>query len=160
MKLRVKGYLIALGVSVLFCGCGSLTDITNTPKAKALGVLGERIQTTQKLDLLKDKPSHTLRLVESSYPKYPRNRRVGVVEAGTTLEVNRVVRVKELFAIFVFLPAYYEWDCALAKIENGPYAGKEIAVQGRSLWEPSVARLGSDYFRTNTVMRPAQGSKK
>jgi hypothetical protein len=96
-------------------------------------VLGQRLCTARQLDLLKDKPSGTLRLVTPEYPSYPRNRRVGVVQAGTKLEVNKVVRVRELVAILILLPEYYSWDCTLAKIEDGPYSGKEVAVSGKGL---------------------------
>jgi hypothetical protein len=47
--------------------------------------------------------------------------------------VNRVERVTELIAILVVLPEYYSWNCTLAKIEGGPYAGREVAIAREGL---------------------------
>ncbi len=155
MKLRPPHHFFILCLSVFVTGCGSLTDITNSPKAQAMSVLGDRLQTTESLELIKHKPSHTFRLVGSRHSEHHRERRIGQVKAGTMLKVNRVVRVKELVAILVFLPEYYFWDCALARIEDGPYKGKEVAVQGILLENRGIATLQSSYFKTITATNPA-----
>ena len=142
--MSVRDFVICLTASatVLCGGCCSHTDLTRTAEVQQSGILGQRHRTTQQLDLLKDKPSGTLRLVTRDYPSYPRNRRVGVVEAGTELRVNRVQRVNEVVAIMVVLPEYYSWKCTLARIEVGPHAGKEIAVFGMAA-NQNIATLGS-----------------
>jgi hypothetical protein len=138
--------VIAIAAMLCWAGCCSHTDLTRTDDVQHMGILGQHFQTTRTLDLLKDKPSCTLRLVTSNFPSYPRNKRIGVVDADTELEVNQVIRVKELVAILYILPEYYTWKCTIAKVKDGPFAGKEIAVAGNGLLLDDTAKLGSVYF--------------
>jgi hypothetical protein len=130
---RYLAVVYFLALAVFAGGCGGHADITASVRAQQPALLGQWFRTTRQLDLLEDKPSGTLRLVDPGYPAYPRNRRVGVVDAGTALATDRAIRVTELAAFFVLLPVYYSWDCTLAKIDEGPFAGKEIAVGGESI---------------------------
>lgn len=141
-----------IAFAALLCGCASHADLTASREVQASGMLGKQLRTTQDLDFLKDRPSNTFRLVTKDYPSYPRNHRLGVVKAGTTLRVDRVVQVTEL-AGFMFLPFYYTWRCTLARIEDGPYAGNRVAVDGISLDE-HTATLRSSLLTADSP-RPA-----
>jgi len=120
-------------VANLACGCCFHMDMTKSAQVRDSGVLGQGFRTTEQLDLIKDTHTRTLFLAKRDYPVSSRDKRVGVIEASTELRVNRVERVKELIAILLFLPEYFSWDCTLAKIQGGPYAGKEVAVAGEGL---------------------------
>jgi hypothetical protein len=102
-------------------------------QVQASGTLGQRFRTTEQLDLVKDKHARILFLARREYPASSQDQRIGAVDAGAELRVNRVERVTEFAGILVVLPEYYTWDCAFAKIEDGPYAGKEVAVSGDGL---------------------------
>jgi len=141
------------------CGCCFHKDLTKSAQVQASGTLGQGFCTTEPLDLVKDKHTRTLFLAKRDtyertrnagdsqsisgavanrssnafWKASPRNKFIGVVDAGTELRVNRVERVGELIAILVVLPEYWHWNCTLAKIEAGPYAGKEVAVAGGGL---------------------------
>ena len=141
-------------VAALVSGCGSHTDITRSVQERSPALLGQSFRTSRQLELIEDKPSDTLRLVEPSYPVYPRNRRMGVVQAGTALATNRCIRVTELAAFFAFLPIYYSWDCTLARICDGPFAGKEVAVGGESLeLDTGTASVKPRYLLPTTAPR-------
>lgn len=142
-----------------FCGCCFHKDLTESAQVQASGMLGQGFHTTEPLDLIEDRHTRTFFLakrdiqegmphVDDSHLRSeavanrssnafwkasPRDQFIGAVDAGTELRVNRVERVSELIAILVVLPEYWHWNCTLAKIEAGPYAGKEVAVAGEGL---------------------------
>lgn len=59
------------------------------------------------------------------------------------------------------LPEYYSWDCTLAKIENGPCTGKEVAVGGNGLlFKNDIARIGGEFLATPDLSRPPLNSAK
>lgn len=129
MALLRRQLPLVIAFAAFLGGCARHTNLTATPEVEQSGILGTRLRTTQDLYLLKDRPSGTLRLVTEDYPCYPRNHRLGVVEAGTHLEVDRVARVTEL-AGFMVLPFYHTWTCTLAQIRDGRFAGERVAVDG------------------------------
>ncbi len=144
----IRKYLCAAVLATeISSGCGTYADLTRSADVQRSGILGQQLRTAQDLDLLKDKPSRTLRLVTKDYPTWPRNRRIGVVPAGTSLRVNQVKEVTELVAILVVLPEYYSWKCTFARIEEGPFVGKEVAIYGM-LSHDNTATLGSVFFVT------------
>jgi hypothetical protein len=110
------------------------------------------------LVLFKDKHNRTLFLATRDYPTTSRDQPIGILEAGTELRVNRLVRVTELIAILVILPEYYSWNCTLAKIEDGSFAGKEIAVEGGVLhYVKDIATISGGKFacsKTNDNLPP------
>jgi hypothetical protein len=67
--------------------------------------------------------------------------------------VNQVVRITEL-AGWMVLPMYEKWDCSLAEIEDGPYAGKEVGVDGWGISLKDRTATVSGVFLTNAVARP------
>ena len=135
---------LLLVVAGLVSGCCFHKDLTKSAEVQKGGTLGQSFRTTAQLDLVRDTHTHTLFLAKQDYPTSSRDQRVGVVEAGTVVHVNRVERVTELIAILVFLPEYYSWDCTLAKIEGGHFAGKEVAIGGKGLlYKKDVANIGS-----------------
>jgi hypothetical protein len=144
--MKTNSIIISAIVAASFfaAGCGSHCDLTQTPEIQKSGILGTCVRTTQPLDLFKDNPSDTLRLVTKDHPSYGRGERIGQVAAGTRLCVNQVVRISELAGFMVF-PMYYHWTCTMARIEDGPHAGKEIAVGGM-LDKAHTATLGSSYL--------------
>ena len=93
----------------------------------------------------------------------PRFKQIGKIEAGTQIEVNHVINVKELVAILIVLPEYWAWKCTLAKVEDGPYAGKEIAVAGEGILmldNEKTARLGSALLKPVKPSPPAAEQPK
>jgi hypothetical protein len=130
-------------VASLVCGCCFHKDLTKSAQVQAGGILGQSFHTAVRLDVIKDTHTHILFLAEQDYPASSRHKRVGVLEAGTELRVNRVERVDELVAILVFLPEYYSWDCTLATIGDGHFAGNVVAVSGKGLTK-GAATIGSE----------------
>lgn len=133
-------------VASLACGCCFHKDLTKSARVQTSGMLGKSFRTTEQLDLIKDTHTRILFLAKQDYPMSSRDQRVEVLAAGTELRINRVERIDELIAILVFLPEYYSWDCTLAKIEDGPHAGKEVAISGEGLLLKvgrSTATIGS-----------------
>lgn len=138
-----RSIALLIVVQALFCGCCTHKDLTKSSEVQASGILGQRFRTTEQLDLIKDKHARILFLARQTLPEGTRqvesprsgsqHVQVGVVDAGTELCVDQVVRVKELMAILVVIPEYWYWNCTLAKIESGPYAGKKVAVIGEGL---------------------------
>jgi hypothetical protein len=142
--------LLVVVESILFCGCCTHKDLTETAQVQGSGILGQRFRTIEQLELIKDKHTHTMLLVMQDFPAMQRTGQIGVVEAGTELRVDQVVRVTELIAILVILPEYYSWNCTLAKIESGPYDGKEVAIGGEGLVLPQyTATIGSPMLVTS-----------
>src|SRR5690349_8278197 len=94
-------------VASLASGCCFHKDLTQSAQVQASGTLGQSFDTSKQLDLFKDTHTRVLFLADQDYTTSSRDERVGVLEAGTRLRVNRVERVKELIAILVFLPEYY-----------------------------------------------------
>jgi len=133
LSLRHASSAVLLVLWSTACGCCFHKDLTKSALATEAGLLGRRLRTTEQLELVKDTHTRRLFLAERDYPFSTRDQRVGVVDPGTELRVNRLERVRELFAILVFLPEYYSWNCTLAEIQGGPYAGREVAVDGQGL---------------------------
>ena len=155
-----------LSLASVVCGCCFHKDLTKSAQVQASGMLGQGFRTTDPLDLVKDTHTRRLFLAKRNFQEEtrhssnafwkasPRDQFIGVVEAGTELRVNRVERVSELIAILAVLPEYLHWDCTLAKIEAGPYAGKEVAVAGEGLlFKKDPATNGS------TMLLPAIKAK-
>lgn len=126
----------------LVCGCCTHKDLTKSAQVQASGVLGRSFHTTEQLDLIKDKHTHILFLAGRDFAASSRNEQLGVLAAGTELHVIRVEQVKELVAILVFLPEFYTWDYTLARIDDGQFAGKEVAISGKGL-ATGAATIGS-----------------
>jgi hypothetical protein len=147
MTIRYKPLFLAALMTVIAAGCCFHSDLTKTAAVQNSGMLGLQFHTTQPLTLLRDKQSHTLRLATKDYRLYPAEP-LGIVEAGTSLQVNRVIKVTQLYAWMVF-PVYFIWEAPLAQIESGPYAGKEVAVggEGLSLKNGAAAMLGGPFLR-------------
>ena len=143
--MRASRFIAILSaVASVVCGCCFHKELTESAQVKGSGTLEHSFRTTEQLHLIKDTHARILFLAEQDFPTSSRYKLVGVVETGTSLHVNRVERVTELIAILVFLPEYYSWDCTLAKIEDGHFAGKEVAVGGGVLsYEKDVATIGS-----------------
>jgi hypothetical protein len=127
MVLPHYSFSICLVLFLFLVGCGSQTDLTQTLEVQRSGVLGKRLQVMNDSDLIKDKPSNTLQIVPRDFPQWPRNYRVGTVQAGTRVVTCRVLRITEL-AGFMVLPFYYTRECVLGMILDGPHAGKEVLV--------------------------------
>lgn len=130
MRPQQYGLSILCLLLAIAGGCGSHTDLTQTLEVQRSGVLGQWYLVRRESDLIKDKPSDTLQIVATDYPAWPRNFRVGKVQAGTRVVVCRVVRITEL-AAFMVLPVYYTHECVMGMVLDGPYAGKEVNVSGR-----------------------------
>lgn len=139
-------------------GCRThLTDLTMAADVQQSGILGQQFHTTKKLLLVKDRAIRLLFLATPNFrfsepDDYYKSvletnyqyKQVGVLEAGTKLQVNQVVQVKEPAWVLPWVPAYYIWNCTLARVEDGPYAGKEVAIVGDGIWsEGGAVVLGS-----------------
>ena len=159
---RRFAFITALA-TVILSGCCSHTDLTHRADVQSSGILGQRFRTTQDLELIKDKHTDTLRLMTKDHSSCPRFKQIGKIEAGTQIEVNHVINVKELVAILIVLPEYWAWKCTLAKVEDGPYAGKEIAVAGEGILmldNEKTARLGSALLKPVKPSPPAAEQPK
>ena len=85
---------------------------------------------------------------------------MGVIAAGTRLELNQVVQITQL-AGWMVLPMYYTWKCTLAEIEDGPFAGKEIAVDGEGLsFDRETVTLKSTLLEIIELPEPIGGITK
>jgi hypothetical protein len=52
--------------------------------------------------------------------------------------------VTEFVALLVFLPVYYTWDCVEARFQDGPFAGREVAIGGEDVeLDNSAAYIGA-----------------
>jgi hypothetical protein len=79
-----------------------------------------------------------------------RSQKLGEVDKDTEVRANQIVKITQLYG-WMWLPVYYTWDCSLARIESGPYAGKEVAVGGEGMiYMHEVAIIGS-VFLTNSA---------
>jgi hypothetical protein len=77
-------HFILMATALFTAGaCGGQKDLTQTLAVQRSGVLGHWYQVTAESDLIKDKPSDTFEIVSPDYPQWPRNHRVGKVQAGT-----------------------------------------------------------------------------
>lgn len=138
IRLSLSSIIIILSAS-----CANHSDVTRTPEAVQLNVLGRVFYTNETLVLMHDQISDTLRLVTQDYNYGHIPGRIGVIYSGTRLRINRVIRITNGGG-FV-----YTWVCTVAKIEEGEFAGKEVAVQGGSLGQAppfSTAVIGSKFL--------------
>jgi hypothetical protein len=119
-------------VAFTSAGCCFHADLTKTADVQHSGILGQRLRTEQEMVLLKDKHSRTFQLVPKGQSFGSDSSQLAVVEAGTTLQINHVIKVTELCA-WMWFPVYFNWECMLAKVEDGHFAGKEIAVAGEGM---------------------------
>lgn len=105
-------------------------------------MLGLQFHTTQPLVLAKRQQSGVwLLMKEDNF--VAAGSHLGIVATGTVLQVDRMIKVTELCEWMVF-PVYFTWDCTMARIEGGPYAGKEIGIAGEGLsLEPGAVTLGN-----------------
>jgi hypothetical protein len=139
MNNKQKFICLFVLLAIVSGGCCTHNDLTKKADVQSSGILGQEFRTTQELLLIQDQNSQTMRLVTKDCPSKPQYRQLGVVAAGTRLQVNQVVQITQL-AGWMLLPMYYTWKCTLAKIEDGSLSGKEIAIDGEDL-----------SFDTNTV---------
>jgi len=131
-------------------GCGTThRDLTMTPDVQQSGVLGLHLRTSRDLVLVNNKRSRTFLLETKDCQPDPDSPKIGVVAAGTTLQINRVIHVTEPAG----WPFYLVWNCTQARIEDGHYAGEEIAIAGEGpalfydLDRREIALLGTSLLR-------------
>ena len=151
--------LVALSAAISG-GCCTHTDLTKKADVQCSGILGQQFRTTQELALIQDEHSQTMRLVTKDCPSKPQYRQLGVVAAGTRLQVKQVVQITQL-AGWMVLPMYYTWKCTLAEIKDGSFAGKEIAVDGVGLsFDRETVTLKSALLDTIELPKPVDGITK
>lgn len=143
MTIRDKLLFLTALIATMAVGCCFHSNITRTAAVQQSGVLGLRFHTTQPLVLAKREQSRVWRLVKREHNAEAESSHPRIIETGTVLEINQVIKVTELCEWMV-VPAYFTWDCTLARIESGPYAGKEIGVAGEGLsLDQETVTLGS-----------------
>lgn len=149
MSRRYQFSLLAVLIALVSTGCRTdLTDIT--PEVQSTGIFGLQLRTSQELILLKDRPAHMLYLTIPDLPPSEQDnwgKYVGVLEAGTELQINQAVRVTEPVWVLPPLPGYWTWNCILARVETGPYTGQEVAIAGDGIGYGAAVVLGSSPLR-------------
>jgi hypothetical protein len=151
-------YLVTLSTIISSGGC-THTDLTKKADVQCSGILGQQFRTTQELTLIQDKHSKTMRLVTKDCPSKPQYRQLGV-SGGHTTPSEPSGTITQL-AGWMGLPMYSTWKCTLAAIEDGPFAGKKIAVDGEGLsFNRETVTLKSTLLDTIELPQPKDGITK
>jgi hypothetical protein len=98
-------FIASLSAMLFFhLGCARQKDLSRTAAVQQSGVIGQRIEIAQELDLFKDVRSHTLQLMRRDANTYGRGERIGVLPARSTLRISKVIQIEALEGMMLIFP--------------------------------------------------------
>jgi hypothetical protein len=122
--------VLGLAGICLLASAGCSHEITGTRAAAGWPAKGACLTAARDLKVMRKGKGDLL--YASPQPVFD-EQPVGVIRAGTTVTVTRVMHYSELVA-FMVLPVTYEWNTVLARVSEGEMAGKEVAVMGTGVY--------------------------